>query len=763
MAAAPPDTDLQQALALHRLGQLDRAAHLYRRVLSRQPHQLDALQMLGLAEIAQGNAAAALACFERAAQAAPANAGIQFNRGLTLLQLQRTADALAAFDAALQTEPGHAKARQMKAAALQALGRLDEAVAAMEAAAQGSPDGWALLLQQGSWLYQAGRWQDALACFQRAAALQPAAPDPLVNLGTALMRLERPGEALHAFDQALRLQPGAADVHFNRGIALAGLQRVEEAIAAYTEALRLQPGLVEAWVNRGAALSLAQRPAQAAHDFEHALRLRPDHIDALANLAHALVDAGELPRAIAAFGEVLEREPARPYTADALLNAKMRICDWTGFDALRTQVEAQAAESGSVAPTRLFAISDSAALQKKAAQAYAARKHPPALLEPPPAPAAGSRIRIGYFSSDFFAHATAFLMAKVFESHDRTRFHTVAFSFGAPPQDAMHMRLRRAFGEFHDVSGRTDREIVQLARERGIDIAVDLKGLTQHARPGIFAQRAAPVQASYLGYPCTMGAPYIDYLLADATVVPAPLREHYAEKIVSLPHSYQANDDGRPIADTAPTRTEAGLREGAFVFCSFNNPYKITPQVFDVWMRLLQRVEGSLLWLFEGHPLVAANLRAHAQARGVDASRLVFAPHAEHAAHLARHALADLFLDTLPCNAHTTASDALWAGLPLVTCMGEAFAARVAASLLRGVGLPELVTQSLAEYEALACALATDRERLRALRARLAANRRTAPLFDTLRFTRDLERAFTLIHERHAAGLAPDHVDVAAG
>jgi predicted O-linked N-acetylglucosamine transferase (SPINDLY family) len=349
-------------------------------------------------------------------------------------------------------------------------------------------------------------------------------------------------------------------------------------------------------------------------------------------------------------------------------------------------------------------------------------------------------------------------MAGLFEKHDKSRFEIIAFSFGSPPEDAMRERLRASFDRFIDVGGLSDLEVVQLARKLEIDIAVDLKGLTQDARPRVFAMRAAPVQIAFLGYPMTMGAEYMDYLVADRTVISDPA--HFSEKIVFMPHSYQPNDDTRPIAPRVPSRSELGLPQRGFVFCCLNISYKITPAVFDVWMRLLAAIEGSVLWLIDGGEAVERNLRREAQSRGVVPERLVFAKRVDAADHLARQQAADLFLDTLPCNAHTTASDALWAGLPLLTCAGETFASRVSASLLNAVGLPELVMHSLQDYEAAALALAQDPGRLAELRARLSSNRRTHPLFDTALYARHLEAGYTLIQARLAAGLPPDHVDI---
>jgi protein O-GlcNAc transferase len=406
--------------------------------------------------------------------------------------------------------------------------------------------------------------------------------------------------------------------------------------------------------------------------------------------------------------------------------------------------------------------SASAADQLQCSKLWTANVYPPA-AEPASqsARAAHDRIRLGYFSADFHGHATSYLMAELFEVHDRARFDVTAFSFGPEDDGDVRQRLAASFERFIDVRNETDHAVAALARKLEIDIAVDLKGFTVDGRTGIFARRAAPIQVGYLGFPGSMGADYFDYLVADRVVIPPAERQFFSEKIVYLPDSYQVNDRKRPIAGRTPTRAQAGLPENGFVFCCFNNNHKITPAMFACWMRLLARVEGSVLWLLEDNAVAAANLLREAAARAIDPQRLVFAGRMPLPEHLARHRLADLFLDTLPYNAHTTASDALWAGLPLVTCLGDTFAGRVAASLVNAVRLPELVAATPQAYEHLALELARDPEKLAAIKRKLARHRLTTPLFDTVRFARHIEAAFMAMHERHQAGLPPEHIDLA--
>jgi predicted O-linked N-acetylglucosamine transferase (SPINDLY family) len=368
---------------------------------------------------------------------------------------------------------------------------------------------------------------------------------------------------------------------------------------------------------------------------------------------------------------------------------------------------------------------------------------------------ANGRLRLAYLSADFHRHATAVLISELLELHERSGFEVVGVSFGPDDGSDTRKRIIAAFDRHIEIAGKNDEDAARLIADLGTDIAIDLKGHTKDARPGILAYRPAPIQVNYLGYPGTMGVPYLDYIMADPIVLPFDQQAHFSEKIVHLPDCYQVNDRKRQIASHTPTREELGLPPKGFVFCCFNNSWKITPTVFDVWMRLLQAVEGSVLWLLRDNEIAETNLRREAASRGIDPARLIFAGRLPLAEHLARHRLADLFLDTLPYNAHTTASDALWAGLPVITCRGETFAGRVAASLLQAAGLPELVTNCLADYEALALKLARDAVALSAVKAKLARERDTCALFDSVRFARHIESAYRTMWEIFQRGEAP--------
>jgi predicted O-linked N-acetylglucosamine transferase (SPINDLY family) len=608
-----------------------------------------------------------------------------------------------------------------------------------------------------------GRCDEALQSYERAIALQPGRPEAYINTGLALHKRRHLQAALENFERALERDPGNAEQFNNRGNVLLDLRRAEDALASFDRALALAPGYAEAFAGRGSALQSLGRFAEALASFDRAIALDPKLAEAHNLRGDLLLAARREVEARESFQRAYSLNPRLEFVYPRLLYSKLRTCDWTNIEAQLSKLEARILRGEQLCiPFDSLGLTGSLAAQGKAAKTYAARRFPEsAALGPIPPRRRTGRIRLGYYSSEFRDHATTRLMAELLELHDRSRFELVGIDFGPAADDAMRRRVAACFDRFVDVRGIGDRAVARLSRDLEIDIAVDLKGFTEDARPGIFAERAAPVQVSYLGFPGTMGAGYIDYVIADEVVIPAASRAMYSEKVVSLPHSYQVNDRKRSISDRAFTREELGLPARGFVFCCFNNNYKITPPTFDVWMRILRQVEGSVLWLIEDSATAAENLRREAEKRGVRAERLVFAQRMALPDHLARHRNADLFLDTLPYNAHTTASDALWAGLPVLTCPGEAFASRVAASLVSSAGLPELIARTPVDFEALAIALAGDRARLEQVRARLHANRPTAPLFDTPRFARHIEAAYAEMHERHLAGLPPDHIAVA--
>jgi protein O-GlcNAc transferase len=787
---------LQHAIQLHRDGQLDQAELLYAEILATQPNHFEILHRLGVLKYQQGRGrealeylnaaiaanpsdiaalsnaglihaamggyAPALAHYERALALKPDYIEALVNRGVALRNLSRSGEALASFDQALALKPDYAEALNNRGNALRDLRRPSEALASYDRALAVRPNYAEAFNNRGNALRDLGRLVDALVSFESALAFRPHYPEASYNTCAAFIALGRPEDALAHCDTALALHPGYAEAHNMRGAVLADLKRFEEARESCEKALALNPSLVEALNNRGNALRNLERYEEAQENYDRAIALKPDYAEAYSNRGDMLDELGRYDEALQSYENAYRLKPDADYLEGKLLHTRMKLCEWSGYNDNVASLEKRIWRlEKATHPFPLLALSHDPALLKRSSEVWFGAigltdKHYPTQTRP----RRDRRIRIGYFSSDFHQHATSVLMAGLFETHDRAQFDVTAFSFGPDRNDAMRERLKASFERFIDVREKSDREAAALARELQIDIAIDLKGFTQDARTRLFALRPAPVQVNYLGYPGTMGSQYIDYLIADSVVVTADMQPYFAEKIVTLPDVYQPNDRKREISGAAPTRADAGLPEDGFVFCCFNNNYKITPAQFDVWMRILSAVDGAVLWLFAGNARAAANLRAEAAHRGVDPGRLIFAERAPAPEHLARHRLADLFLDTLSFNAHTTASDALWAGLPVLTQIGQAFAGRVAASLLTSVGLPELIAQTPEAYQSLAIELATDRQKLENIKRGLAANRSTTALFDTERFARHIESAYRAMYGRHEAGLPPDHIHI---
>ena len=608
----------------------------------------------------------------------------------------------------------------------------------------------------------AGHHAEAAQIYERVLHADPRHAQARNNYAATLLTMGRAAEALRQYDELIARHPAAADAYNNRGMALQYLKRFDEALASYDKAVALKPDFPQAHVNRGNVLAVLQRPDEALAGFTKAIALDPDFADAYANAGNIYCKRKDYGAALDAYGLALALRPDDSETASMRFYVKMHLCDWSDFAAERAELIACIDHGLPLYPFSVLAASASADRQLRCAKLFAKARYP--LVDAPLWRGEiyrHDKIRVAYVSADFRAHAVAQLTAGMFECHDKARFEVTAISIGPDDRSALRGRLQRAFDRFIDAGAMTDDEIAACIRDMEIDVLIDLNGFTEGARMGIFARRPAPIQAGYLGYAATTGTDYMDYLIADRTLIPPPQRAFYSEKIVYLPHSYQANDSKRAVSDKVFSRAELGLPDHGFVFCCFNNAFKIGPDIFDGWARVLERTPGSVLWLREDNSSAVANLRKEAAARRIGAERLVFAQRMPSLAdHLARHRAADLFLDTLPYNAQTTASDALWAGLPVLTQLGETFTGRVAASLLNAVGLAELIAPTRQDYENAAVDLAAHPGKLAAIRHKLARNRLAAPLFDTQLFTRHIESAYAAMLQRHQAGLPADHIDV---
>ena len=752
---------LRQAFGLHQQGRLWEAEQIYREVLARAPDHPDALHFLGVLETQHDRQEEGLALMERAIAINPRNPAAHYNRANVLRDMGRAEDAILGYDAALAIKPDNVGAWNNRGVALHSLTRYDEAIASYDRALGLKSDHLDAHANRGNTLMELGRHAEALTTYDRVMALAPNDVSGLYGRANALAKLNRHEEAIAFYDRALAAAPGDPQILNNRGNALSQLSRYEEALADFGSAIAAAPNGADAFANRGDVLMQLRRHEEALENYRRALELNGLSFNALYGRGSALVELKRHGEAMAAFDRLLGQRPDYPYALGMSVYARSTCCDWQDAAQATEMIEAIRAGKRVATPLALLAVCDSGADKLRCSQIMMQDKYPPRDALWRGEIYRHDRIRVAYVSADLRTHPVGILMAGVFEHHDRTRFETIAISYGLDDHSEMRNRLKRAFDRFVDVQGKSDREVASLLRALEVDIAVDLTSLTASARPGILALRPAPVLVNYLGFAGSMGASYVDYILADQIVLPYEHQPFYSEKVAYLPDSYMPHDSKRAISAVTPSRLALGLPETGFVFASFNNSYKFAASMFDVWMRLLRAVEGSVLWLPSANPTAVRNLQREADARGVSPERIVFAPHMPAAeAHLARLRAADLFLDTIPYNAHSTAMDALWAGLPVLTVKGESFASRVAASLLTAAGLPELIVESLDAYESLALELARDPAALAALRAKLNNRRDDCALFDTARFTRNLEAALGTMWERTQRGEAPASLSV---
>jgi len=721
------------------------------------PRVADVYQVKSLFLLEMGKYEDAAVCLRKYVELNPRSPQAHTSLGVALYRLGRLEEALAHHDEAIALDPDSAAAFLNRGNALHGLARLEEAMASYDRALAIKGDYAEAFSNRGNVLRELARPNESLDSYNRAIAVKPDYPEALNSRGSVLVDLKRHAEALADYDRALAIKPDYREALINRTNPLRGLRRYEEALEVCERALAITANDPDAWNMRGSVLLDLKRHADALESYDHALVLEPRHHHALHNRGYLLAELKRHEEAAQSYERLLELAPGYAFLKGELIHQRMLCCDWRQWEALSESIQRDLnAGRKSAEPFGYQAISSSEQDLRRCAELYTADKFPPAQTRMWGGERYdNARIRIGYLSGEFRQQATAVLITELFELHDKSRFELFAFDNGWDDASELRGRIKRAFHDVVDISRLADIEAAAAIRQRKIDILINLNGYFGHGRQGVFRHKPSPVQVNYLGFPGTIGADYIDYIIADRHVIPPGHEAYYTEQVVYLPDTYQVNDSKRKISDDTPARSEVKLPERGFVFCCFNNNYKITPDVFAVWMRLIRKVEGSVLWLLEDNAAAASNLRRAAQSHGVAPERIVFAQRLPLDRHLARHRLADLFLDTLPYNAHTTASDALWAGLPLLTCRGTTFPGRVASSLLNAVGLPELVTGDLQEYEARALQLAATPAMLDDLRAKLARNRTTQPLFDADRFRRHLEAAYVSMWNRYQRGDSP--------
>jgi predicted O-linked N-acetylglucosamine transferase (SPINDLY family) len=749
-----------KGLELHQQNKYQEAKVLYEQILKIQPNHFDSYALLGLISGQTNQFTQAVDFLSKALQIKPYHAETCFNLGLALKQLKRFDESLASYEQAIKIKPDYAEAYSTRGNVLQEIKRFDEAIASYDHAISIKPEYPEALYNRGIVLKELRRFDEALLSYKQAIYIRPNFAEALNNQGLVLHELRRFDEALSSYKRAIDISPYYPEAYLNFGNALLELKRYEDAIVSYKKAILIKPDYVEAFSNCGIALIELKRYDEAIVSYNIAICIKPDFIDAHFNLGNALIKFKRYDEALKSYRKVLEVKLDYKFLFGLLQHIEMVMCSWENFDnqkkliLQKTHTKEKASD-----PFTIITITDALSTQRVSSEIWVQERYPSnTSLGPIYKNPKKKKIILGYYSADFRNHAIASLIAELFELHNQEMFELIAFIFGPEVNDEMYNRLSKSFNQFIDVRNKTDEEIAALSRQLGIDIAIDLGGLTGDCRPGIFSFRAAPVQVSYLGYPGTMGASYIDYIVADHTLIPTKSKEFYSEKIIFLPNSYQVNDRKKVMSDKKFSRAELGLPEYSFVYCCFNNNHKILPTTFLGWMRILKAVKDSVLLFLEDNSWSAANLKSEAEKQGVEPSRLIFVKRMLLPEHLARHRQADLFLDTFPYNAHTTASDALWAGLPVLTIMGESFASRVAASLLNAIELPELITSTQEHYEALAIELATNPAKLKAIKTKLEANRLTTPLFDTPRFTKHLEEAYAKMYERYHADLPAEHI-----
>jgi protein O-GlcNAc transferase len=753
-----------QGLALHQQGRFNEALAIYEHILAIQENHFDTLQLLGALFVQTQQFAKAVDFLTRALKINPNHAACFSNLGIALEKLNRLDEALESYDIAIRLKPDYADAYSNRSNPLKDLNRLDEALESCDIAIRLKPDYADAYSNRGNILNELNRLDEALESYDIAIRLKPDYADAYSNRSNPLKDLNRLDEALESCDIAIRLKPDYADAYSNRGNILNELNRLDEALESCDIAIRLKPDYAGAYSNRGVTLMDLNRLDEALESYNIAIRLKPDYAVAYSNRGVILRELNRYDEAITDFNKALSLKPSIHWAYGYLIDLRMKICSWSDLEGSLGNISKKITENEKVIqPFSLLSLNDDSLLHKKSSEIYTQSKHPSNnTLGPISKRAKKDKIRIAYFSADFKNHPVALLTAELFELHDRDRFEVFAFSLQkAAVGDEMNLRLRKSFDQFIDVDNMSDQEIAQLARKLEIDIAIDLSGLTRFARTRIFSYRVAPTQVNWLGYPGTIGADFIDYIVADKTIISEAHQDFYTEKVVYLPDTYMVDDSKRVASSREFTREEYGLPSSAFVFCCFNNDYKFNPQVLDRWSRILLSVDRSVLWVSENNKYFRTNIKTEFEKRGIDSSRIIFAQRLELMEdHLARYALADLFLDTHPYNAHTTAVDSLKAGVPVLTLMGQSFASRVAASLLNAIGLSELITNTQEEYEALAIELATNPKKLADIKLKLANNYRTMPLFNTPLFAKNIETAYIKMYEGYFEGLPPETINI---
>ena len=611
-------------------------------------------------------------------------------------------------------------------------------------------------------LHRAGQIKKAKVICLEILEDEPKNFDILHLLGIISFQLNDYKKSSELISQAIKVNPNDAEVYNNMAIVSKKLNQLDIAYTNYCNAIKLKPDYAEAHNSCGVILKELKKDDDAIKSFNLAIKFKKNYAEAYYNLGHIFFERKKYNEALQNFYESYKINPQLDYLLSSIIITKHSVCEWSSFDKDLLDLKNNILnEKKKINPFLTLSFYESPQLQKISAEIFVKNEYDGKNIQNHKfVNETKQKIRIAYYSADFRNHPMSYLLAHLYELHDKNKFEVIGISFGPDKDDQMRKRVSNAFDEFYDLRLKTEEEIVKFSRELKIDIAIDLMCFTKYHKFGIFVKKCAPIQINYLGYPGTSGTKYLDYIIADKVLIPKESQKYYSEKIVYLPDTYQANDSTKKISDKVFTREELGLPKNSFVFCCFNNNYKITPQVFDIWMRLLKRVKNSVLWILSEDVNISKNLKNEIKIRGIDFNRIVFAERIKMTEHLARQKVADLFIDTFPYTGHTTASDALWVGLPVLTRIGESFASRVSASLLNAIDLSELVTSSEKQYEDIAVELATNPIKLKEIKNKLKNNRNTKPLFNTQIFTRNMEKAYSLMYERYLKNLPLDNIEI---
>ena len=751
---SPPQEVINQLINLYNQGQLGAVVEQAQAFTEQYPEAFIIWNILGAANKGLGRVQAASEAFKKVTELNPTYADGFSNLGITLKDQGKFDEAIASYNKALSLKPDYADAYNNMGNALQDQGKPDEAIASFNKALSLKPDYAEAYNNMGAALKDQGKLDEAIASYNKALSLKSDYAEAYYNMGKALRDQGKLDDAIKAYSKALSLKPDYAGAYNNMGNALKDQGKPDEAIASYKKALSLKPDYAEAYNNMGVALKDQGKLEEAIEAYNKALSIKPDYAGAYNNMGIALQDQGKLDDAIKAYSKALSLKPDYAEALSQAYHTSALMSEWANTSALSGSLLSGKLH-GQQSVYGLLALADKPSMHLEKTNGLIIEKYKNTPRFEITRGQYHKRIKIGYFSSYFRSHPVSVLSTRMLEHTNREQFEIFGFHYGPDTDDKYSLRLKHTFDHFVNVSTMTDKQIAESALKKGIDIAIEFNGFMAGARIGILAHRPAPIQINYLAYPGTMGGDFYDYIIADEVVIPNENKEHYSENIIYLPNCYMPQDNTRRITKRPVSRADVSLPEHGFVFCCFNNSFKISPREFDIWAKLLNKVNRSVLWLMKSNKWSEKNLRNEASKRGVDPNRLVFADKLPLEEHLGRLRLADLFLDTFNFNAHTTASDALWAGVPIVTKIGKSFAARVAASLLTAIELPELITTTEKEYEALALSLAKNPNKFMKIKSKLAEKKNSAPLFDTETYTKNLELAYVQAYKRYKDGLPP--------